>query len=416
MAHTLKLFALDIIKGLLLICVAFGLTLFLVEQNQVNELIDKYILFVSLIVGLLTLERAYFYIRYYKYVVMPYALKLISQPKSEDKNIKVFVDRFVKYDKANNTLYYKNKNAINPKLYLEKKDEILHFLNLYHNKNIEIEIIPHKTKWVKIKIYQLPMNFGFDIGYLKFGYVYHGHSQNGAYYTHLTDLTHTITVGESGSGKSNLMNLQIYSLLHNIAFIEHLYFVDLKGVELSRYQIPRFTTFIDNLSDVEKLFEDLKQTMYERFKIMQQRGDILFDGCPIFVILDEVGTIGTAHDKKLRDSIFNNMIELFQKGRACKIILLLYAQKIDSTNIPSNVLANIQTKILMKTDSDFNINNSIGLKEDIEQITRLKVSDFPKGRAIIKDGITSERTLIQVPYVPKEQQASLIQYFQRLIK
>ena len=69
----------------------------------------------------------------------------------------------------------------------------------------------------------------------------------------------------------------------------------------------------------------------------------------------------------------------------------------------------------MKTDSDFNINNTIGLKEDIERITRFKVADFPKGRAIIKDGLTSDKTMIQVPYLPKTLQDTMIAYFSKTL-
>jgi S-DNA-T family DNA segregation ATPase FtsK/SpoIIIE len=93
------------------------------------------------------------------------------------------------------------------------------------------------------------------------------------------------------------------------------------------------------------------------------------------------------------------MIEIAQKGRAAKILLFIFAQKIDSTNIPSNVLANLQTRVLMKTDSDFNINNTIGKKEDLENITVLNPDSFPRGRAIIKNGFTSEKVLVQFPLI-----------------
>lgn len=119
-----------------------------------------------------------------------------------------------------------------------------------------------------------------------------------------------------------------------------------------------------------------------------------------FVKLILLGTVGTSGDKKLKEEIFNVMIELFQKGRAAKIYLFLFAQKIDSTNIPS--------KMLMKTDSDFNINNTIGTTEDIEKITRFHPSNFNKGKAIFKNGTTSDKTLLQVPYISLEQQKALI--------
>ena len=156
--------------------------------------------------------------------------------------------------------------------------------------------------------------------------------------------------------------------------------------------------------------------MYNRYKEMQINGDKLYKGKPIYVVIDEVGTIGTYHDKKIRDAIFNDMIELFQKGRACKIIFLIFAQKCDSTNIPSNVLTNIQSRILMKTDSEFNTNSMIGTKEQIQDITRVDVANFNKGRAIIKDGITSETSLIQVPYVSEEQHRQTVQHFSYHLK
>ena len=224
-----------------------------------------------------------------------------------------------------------------------------------------------------------------------------------------------ITVGESGSGKSNFMNLLIFSLLYNEKLLDFIIMIDLKAPELSRYNGLPYVKFIDKVEEVDNVFNELKELMNNRFSYMKENNLLVYDGKPLFVMIDEVGTIGTHPDKKLRDSIFNNMIELFQKGRAAKIILLLFAQKIDSTNIPSNVLANIQSKVLMKTDSDFNVNNTIGTQEDIQLITKTKVADFNKGRGIIKDGITSEKHLIQVPFIRDTIQNTMIRFFKASI-
>jgi S-DNA-T family DNA segregation ATPase FtsK/SpoIIIE len=53
----------------------------------------------------------------------------------------------------------------------------------------------------------------------------------------------------------------------------------------------------------------------------------------------------------------------------------------------------------MKTDSDFNINNTIGTKELLEKITLVDPDSFNKGRAILKDGYTSEKILLQIPFI-----------------
>jgi DNA segregation ATPase FtsK/SpoIIIE, S-DNA-T family len=413
MIEGLKLLALDILK-VWLIAIG-GLFLILVIKNGAVEIaieslkINSIMLSILLVLSILIISIYYFI--NWKYIIMPYCLKLISQPKAENKEVSVFLDKFIWYDRKKNILYYKNRNAIDIQLYKDKQREIIHFLGLY-NKSIELDIQPFKSKWVKIEIYKLPYSFDFDIGKLRRGYLYYGSSKDGDYYKKLDEQTSMITVAESGAGKSNLLNLLLYSIfwnyndIHN-SNIDYTILIDLKGNELSLYNYKN-TRFIDNIEGVADIFKELKELMSNRYNQMKEKGDKTFKGLPIIVVIDEVGTIGTHYDKKLRDAIFNDMIELFQKGRACKIIFMIFAQKCDSTNIPSNVLTNIQSRVLMKTDSDFNTNAMIGTKETIEEITLKEVANFNRGRAIIKDGTTSQKELFQVPYISEHQHLSII--------
>ena len=421
MNNGIKLLALSLIKAWGLF--AMGLFLiFYIKNKAVNVALDSLISpSVIFAISVITFVIIYYYIKNWKYITMPYSLKLITQPKDENKETAVFVDKFIFFNRFTNILYFRNKNAIDLKLYQDKKDEIMHFLG-FHNKSIEIDIKPLYRKWVKIELYELPNSFNFEIRKLKKGYLYYGVSSKGDYYISLENQTSMITVAESGSGKSNLLNLLLYSIFFNYGIgtnedsnISSTVLIDLKGNELSLYKY-KGTQFIDNIEEVATIFTELKEVMYNRYKEMQINGDKLYKGKRIFVVIDEVGTIGTYHEKKLRDSIFNDMIELFQKGRACKIIFLIFAQKCDSTNIPSNVLTNIQSRILMKTDSEFNTNSMIGTKEQIQNITHIDVANFNKGRAIIKDGISSQTTLIQVPYVSEEQHRQTVQHFSYHLK
>ena len=421
MNHGIKLLALSLIKAWGLF--AMGLFLiFYIKNGAVKVALDSLISpSVIFAFSVITFVIIYYYFKNWKYITMPYSLKLITQPKDENKETAVFVDKFIFFNRFTNILYFRNKNAIDLKLYQDKKDEIMHFLG-FHNKSIEIDIKPLYRKWVKIELYELPNSFNFEIRKLKKGYLYYGVSSKGDYYISLENQTSMITVAESGSGKSNLLNLLLYSIFFNYGVgtnedsnISSTVLIDLKGNELSLYKY-KGTQFIDNIEEVATIFTELKEVMYNRYKEMQINGDKLYKGKRIFIVIDEVGTIGTYHDKKLRDSIFNDMIELFQKGRACKIIFLIFAQKCDSTNIPSNVLTNIQSRILMKTDSEFNTNSMIGTKEQIQTITHIDVANFNKGRAIIKDGISSQTTLIQVPYVSEEQHRQTVQHFSYHLK
>ena len=421
MNHGIKLLALSLIKAWGLFTMGLFL-IFYIKNKAVNVALDSLISpSVIFAISVITFVIIYYYIKNWKYITMPYSLKLITQPKDENRETAVFVDKFIFFNRFTNILYFRNKNAIDLKLYQDKKDEIMHFLG-FHNKSIEIDIKPLYRKWVKIELYELPNSFNFEIRKLKKGYLYYGISSKGDYYISLENQTSMITVAESGSGKSNLLNLLLYSIFFNYGIgtnedsnISSTVLIDLKGNELSLYKY-KGTQFIDNIEEVATIFTELKEVMYNRYKEMQINGDKLYKGKRIFVVIDEVGTIGTYHDKKLRDSIFNDMIELFQKGRACKIIFLIFAQKCDSTNIPSNVLTNIQSRILMKTDSEFNTNSMIGTKEQIQNITHIDVANFNKGRAIIKDGISSQISLIQVPYVSEEQHRQTVQHFSYHLK
>lgn len=375
--------------------------------NDINVLInsfvasfsDVYVLYLF-IAGLIILNISVIIniLTYYKEVSMPYSLGFLNPIREfewQNKNIKVSHDRFVKI--KNNSIFYKNSIAIDLQKYENSKNKIVQYLNLPNNH--EVEIVPWGRKGVEIKFFSLPMDSSIEAESYQLNKINYGLDADGIYFIDILKQTHLLCVGESGSGKSNFMHHLLKSVFVNIKSIENLTLVDLKGTELYRYRYLKHVDFIDDIEGVLETLKSLKSEMNSRFEEMKEKNEVLYRGEFRFVFIDEIGTIGTHPNKKLRDEIFALMIELFQKGRAAKILFFIFAQKIDSTNIPSNVLANIQTKVLMKTDSDFNINNTIGTKESIEKITHLDVDSFPRGRAIVKNGDNSEKVLVQIPFV-----------------
>ncbi|WP_151944252.1 FtsK/SpoIIIE domain-containing protein [Aliarcobacter butzleri] len=339
-------------------------------------------------------------IRYFKYLNLPYALNIfkdVKQIEGMQKKYKASHDVFKKKVKTRNgyKLYYKNWVSISLDAYNEKKKEIVQYLNFEG----EIDVKPSGKRGVELIFYSLPKVLQASLFDYKKGFINYGFSRIGNYYVPFENLIHTICVGESGSGKSNNMHHLLQSIMLNDEMVEKVELIDLKGTELYRYRDIGYMNFIDDINQIKEKLSYLKEVMNSRFQEMKEKNLQLYNGKFHFVFIDEIGTIGTYPNKKLRDEIFDLMIELFQKGRAARIIFFIFAQKIDSTNIPSNVLANIPTKVLMKTDSDFNINNTIGTKESLERITLVDPDSFNKGRAIIKDGYTSEKILLQIPYV-----------------
>ena len=416
MLHLLKLFSQDIIKYSAVLILGLFSIIYIIENGAVlnAEIIEKYQYIFLAGLGLILLDRSIYFLEYHRFLMLPYSLSLYNRVADEQKESKIFLDRFKRFDKRNQTIYFKNRLSIDKQSYLEMKDKIIHLLGYEEKNEVEFEIKAHNKKEIAITLFKLPKKFDWHIELLKDKKIYLGHSKSGAYFLPLKDLTSSICCGESGAGKSNFLNMIIFSLLHNSSYIEDLHFIDLKGVELSRYKLNN-TTFTDNIGETNKLLEELKNEMNKRFQEMKEKGDLIYDGKYRICLIDEIGTIATHHDKKLKEQVFNNLIEIGQKGRASKVILLIFSQKIDSTNIPTNVLTNLQSSYLLRTSSQFNINNTIGLQEEIEEITRTRVADFPKGRVIFKDGLSSEKILLQTPFLSQDIQSSMIKYFRSWI-
>ena len=414
MLHLLKLLSQDISKYLVVLILGLFSIIYIIENGAVIENIEKYkYLFLACGLGIFILRFIYF-MKYHRFIILPYSLSLHNKVIDEQKETKVFLDKFKRYDKKTNTYFFKNRLAIDKQLYLNSKDKIIHLLGYEDKNEVEFEIKAVGKKEIAIRLFKLPNKFDWYVQLLKDKHVYLGHSKNGPCFLPLENLTSSICCGESGAGKSNFLNMLIFSLLHNSSYIEHLHFIDLKGVKLSRYKLNN-TTFTDNIEETNKLLEELKNEMNKRFQEMKEKGDLIYDGKYRICLIDEIGTIATHHDKKLKEQIFNNLIELGQKGRASKVLLLIFSQKIDSINLPTNLLTNLQASYLLKSSSQHNIQNSIGLQEEIEEITRTRVQDFPKGRIIFKDGLSSEKILLQTPFLSQDIQSSMIKYFRSWI-
>jgi len=415
MIEFIRLFIYDLFVKLAVLTLGLFSVILIAENGAALEAIEKYKYLLMVAVLVLVTERLFYFIRYRRYIIMPYSLSLYNRANNENKDSKIYLDKFKQFDSKSQTIYFKNRLAIDKELYIKNKAKIIHLLGFEDDKEVEIEIKAHNKKEIAIRLYRLPQKFNWHIDLLRDEHIYLGHSKDGPYYIPLNEMTSGIICGESGSGKSNWLNMIILSLLHNKELLDDLYFIDLKGVELSRYKLDN-TKFVSTLEGTDKLLQELKETMEERFEIMQQKEDLVYDGKFKICLIDEVGTISTQEKKEVKQRIFNNLIEIAQKGRASKVLLFIFSQKIDTTNIPTNVLTNLQFSSTFRSSSQFNITNTVGLQEEVEEITRNRVQDFPKGRLIYSDGLDkAKKVLLQSPYLSQEVQSSMIKHFREWI-
>lgn len=378
-----------------------------------NTSIDEYRAIFIVLFSILFIERAVYYLVWWKFIILPYSLNLHNNFKDDASKNDLYVDKFVRFKTLKPkshleqvmaiglksfSLEYRNFVAINVDDYRENAERILHFLGLI-DKRYEVKVYHKKNKNVVLVFYSLPYKYDIDLSYFKPNKLFLGIYEKGLYYRKLSTLDHLLCVGESGSGKSNFMHLLNVNFLFNLHKIKKMYMIDLKGgVELKRYETLDNVEFVSTIERLNTLLDnvlsDLQASQKELLLMDKRKSDEL-----TLIIFDEVGAVSTYPDKKIRESIFDKLALISMQGRASGILLFLFAQKVDNTVLPSNIVNNLQTRVLLKTSNDNNI-NIIDLKDNIrEKLTWVEVQDFNKGRAILKDGLTSDKSLIQFPII-----------------
>jgi len=374
--------------------------------NNKYILEDMFLIFFTILNFELMLEVLFFY----KDIALPYSLNLTHKVKnlSKDNGTISYLDKFKFFTHNPSTITFKNKISIDIKRYEDNIEQIRNFLSI--PKDTELHLEQTSSKTIDIHINTISSYIDLDITKILPNKIYMGETYNKEdFYLDINSLTHCLTVGESGSGKSTLINLQMISLLKNINLINQLFLIDFKGVELYRYSQLDKVKFIDKMEQLVSLLENLTSIMNERYEKLKQSNELKHKEDYIFVVIEEVGTIGTYPEKKVKDKVFSLLTNLLQKARAANIYFLIFAQKIEISVLPSSITTNIQSKILMKTDNDYNQQQTIGTKENIKKITNVDVAVFNIGRCIFKDGITSEKVVCQVPYFQQDNYKDLIE-------
>ena len=58
---------------------------------------------------LILLDRSVYFLKYHRFIILPYSLSLYNRVADEQKESKIFLDKFKRFDKRNQTIYFKNR-------------------------------------------------------------------------------------------------------------------------------------------------------------------------------------------------------------------------------------------------------------------------------------------------------------------
>lgn len=205
---------------------------------------------------------------------------------------------------------------------------------------------------------------------------------------------HLLIAGETGSGKSVVVNGIITTLLwtdSNAQFI----LIDPKRVELSQYKKLPHT--IKYASEPKEMLDALRYAMQicdTRYKQMQRRGERLYSGGDVYVVIDEWADLMLTQKRDVAPLIQR----LAQIGRASKVHVILCTQTPIAKVIPTEIKCNFDARVGLRTMSAQDSINILG-KAGLETLPLYGQGVYatPKGE-----------TRYYIPYITDEEQKEII--------
>lgn len=179
---------------------------------------------------------------------------------------------------------------------------------------------------------------------------------------HILKQAHTLIAGTTGSGKSvmvsNLIRAIMFRFPQNMPGGAELILIDPKRVELAQYK-PLPHTFL-YASEPEEMYLALQGalTLVElRFKDMQARGERLYTGSDVYIIIDELADLLTTDKKR----ILPILQRIGQIGRAARVHLICCTQCPTAQILSTQLKVNFDSILALRTRSAQDSRNIIGI-------------------------------------------------------
>lgn len=186
---------------------------------------------------------------------------------------------------------------------------------------------------------------------------------NWKYYHYAMDMLdadeHILIGGKSGSGKSYLIGELMHTALtktpHEITF----YIADPKRVDMNEYQrLPHVREYETDYESILKMLKRVRLVMESRYDIMARRGDKVWRGGKIYVVVDELLDL---MQSKWGKAIREELLGILCLGRASRVLVISATQSIHRTvlgMLPINFQFIVALQCKSSTDSRMLIGQS----------------------------------------------------------
>lgn len=218
-------------------------------------------------------------------------------------------------------------------------------------------------------------------------------------YCDMLEQPHLLIAGATGSGKSVLINgliaTALYKSPHKVRFI----LIDPKRVELVDYnRLPHTLRYASEPSEMLNALQYAMDLIDWRYVRMQSQRVKKWTGSHVYVVIDELADLMTTQKRAVQPLLQR----IAQVGRAARIHLIAATQCPLAKVIPTEIKVNFDARVGLRTRSSQDSRNILGVK-GCEQLPR-----YGYGYYMIPEGLT----LYQIPMVPEEEIAYLVQWWE----
>ena len=221
---------------------------------------------------------------------------------------------------------------------------------------------------------------------------------------------HLLIAGATGSGKSVALN----GLIHDVLFrfpsdIEGgagLILIDLKRVELGQYRdIPHTLYCATEPKDAVPALQHALKLIDDRYRVMERRGQRLYDGADIYVVIDELADLMTTQ----RRAVVPFIQRIAQIGRAARVHIIACTQCPIRAVIPTEIGVNFDARLGLHTRNAQDSRNIIGIVPGFPGLHTLPAH----GQGLYHS--PSGDMLYNIPFVPEIEQQRVIAHWQAQI-
>lgn len=224
---------------------------------------------------------------------------------------------------------------------------------------------------------------------------------SGQYYTLFDDMSkqnHLLIAGKTGSGKSVIINGIITRLLYKSPFETQFILIDPKRVELSPYKdVPHTIRYASEPRDMVEALQYAMAICDSRYREMEKRGDRLYKGGDVYVIIDEWADLMTTNRRVVAPLVQR----LAQIGRASRVHCILCTQTPIAKIIPTEIKCNFDSRVGLRTRSAQDSRNILGYA-GLETLPQYGQGIYMTPQA---------ETLYNIPYVDETEQKRLITWW-----